>query len=132
MAPEHTHDWMPSAGVEKPWRPADYPPLASLTGGSDGKAARKGETLTGAEYAALIAHLRERLAASEQQLHDVLDELQRTQSERETPQRQNAAETVKRWRPFQTRVRGHRDIGAQGLGNASPRVPPRTIWYWSI
>ena len=130
MTLESTHNWISGMRAEKTWRPADYPPLASLNSSDHGGAAGKVLSLTGGEYAALIAHLRERLAASERQLRDLLDELQRMQSERETPQRLNAAKAVNRWRPFQRRAHSHRDVGTPELANAGPCVPPQTTWDW--
>lgn len=127
-----TLDWMSGTRSEKPWRPADYPPLASVSTRGDGAAVRTAFSLAEAENAALIAHLRERLAASEEQLLILLEELQRLRGERESLLRQDAAKAVKRWYPFHKRAHSHRDGGTPELTNASPHVPTLATWDWGI
>jgi hypothetical protein len=62
---------------EKPWRPADYPPLATdLTSDSEHGAAGKAFSVVTPEHVALVARLRSRVAAQERQLLKLSDMLQ--------------------------------------------------------
>ena len=106
MTRERAHDWPSDRYPETAWRPDDYPRLAAEGSGSEsGAASREASSGMTPEWEGVIARLRDRVVAQEDELLGLLDEFQHQGSEQATPQRPGAPALGNGRRPGEKRSR---------------------------